>query len=275
MLEYPEVKTLCAQLAASVASKRVAKVLPPSKPHKFCWFNGEPAEYDAKLRSARAVDFNGFGIYAEIGFDNGMKLCVNDGVNVRLINADDAPKAYQLLIVFDDGAALAFTVAMYGGIVLHDGSYDNEYYLKSLAALDPLSDEFAARFRELITSEPQKLSAKAFLATQQRFPGIGNGVVQDILFRASIHPKRKIATLGEQQRETLLKSCVDTLSEMTRLGGRDTEKDLFGASGGYQTLMSKNALECGCPRCGGEVTKEAYLGGSVYYCPVCQPLPAK
>ena len=26
-----------------------------------------------------------------------------------------------------------------------------------------------------------------------------------------------------------------------------------------------------CPACGGAKTKEAYLGGSVYVCPACQP----
>lgn len=39
----------------------------------------------------------------------------------------------------------------------------------------------------------------------------------------------------------------------------------------FRTLMSKNALATGCPICGGAVTKEAYLGGAVYYCPRCQP----
>ena len=55
-------------------------------------------------------------------------------------------------------------------------------------------------------------------------------------------------------------------------GGRDTEKDLLGNAGGYRTLMSRNTLGRGCPVCGQEVVKEAYLGGTVYYCPVCQPL---
>lgn len=43
-------------------------------------------------------------------------------------------------------------------------------------------------------------------------------------------------------------------------------------AGGYATKMSKNTLAHGCPVCGGAITKEAYLGGSVYYCPACQKL---
>lgn len=41
---------------------------------------------------------------------------------------------------------------------------------------------------------------KAFLAAEQRFPGIGNGVLQDILLESGIHPKRKISTLRDLER---------------------------------------------------------------------------
>ena len=65
----------------------------------------------------------------------------------------------------------------------------------------------------------------------------------------------------------LLKS---TLEEMTRRGGRDTEKDLYGALGNYRTILSKNTYHAPCPICGERIQKEAYLGGSIYYCPHCQ-----
>lgn len=123
----------------------------------------------------------------------------------------------------------------------------------------------------ILKSKPT-LSVKAFLATEQRIPGLGNGVLQDILFQAGLHPKRKLTTLSETEKRRLMSSMVMVLKEMTKLGGRDTEKDLFGNNGGYITKMSKNTIKKGCPICGGVTTKEAYLGGSVYYCPVCQPI---
>lgn len=57
---------------------------------------------------------------------------------------------------------------------------------------------------------------------------------------------------------------------MTKLGGRDTEKDLFGNSGRYKTMMSKNNVGIACMACGDIIKKESYLGGSVYYCESCQ-----
>jgi len=124
---------------------------------------------------------------------------------------------------------------------------------------------------QLLAESKPTLSAKAFLATEQRFPGIGNGVLQDILFAAGIHPKRKIAALGAPEQDALLSRIVSVLRDMTEHGGRDTEKDLFGRAGGYRTKLSKNTLASSCPRCGGPLVKEAYMGGAVYYCPTCQP----
>ena len=96
--------------------------------------------------------------------------------------------------------------------------------------------------------------------------------MQDILFRAGIHPKRKLATLGDADAERLFRTLKSVLREMTDRGGRDTEKDLFGKPGGYAVQLSRNTCVEPCPVCGGPIVKEAYLGGAVYYCPGCQPL---
>lgn len=60
------------------------------------------------------------------------------------------------------------------------------------------------------------------------------------------------------------------ISEMAEMGGRDTEKDLYGNNGGYRTMMSKNSAGLPCMDCGGYIKKENYMGGSVYYCENCQ-----
>lgn len=272
MLELPEAITIAKQMNDAVVGKRIYRVLPPTKAHKFCWYAGDPAEYDAAVSGSAIGSAEGFGIFAEMALDNGKRLCFNDGVNARLVNRADAPKNHQLLMEFDDGTALVFTVAMYGGIILHDGAYENEYYVKSRTAVSPFSDRFEPYYRKLMEESKPTLSTKAFLATEQRFPGIGNGALQDILFAAGIHPKRKIGTLNEADRDNLLSRIISVLRDMTEHGGRDTEKDLYGLPGGYRVKLSKNTLDSGCPRCGGQLMKETYLGGTVYYCPLCQPL---
>ena len=214
MLEYPEVTARAEELRAHVTGKRIKSVLPPTKPHKFCWFSGEAADYEKKLAGSTVAGAEGFGIFVELVFDNGQLPCINDGVNMRLVDSGDKIKDWQLFLAFEDGAALVFTVAMYGGIYLHTGEYDDPYYLKSRKALAPGDEGFAAYYRWLLEESKPNLSAKALLATEQRFPGIGNGVAQDILFQAGIHPKRKLGTLTEPDRVRLLESIRSVLAEM-------------------------------------------------------------
>jgi formamidopyrimidine-DNA glycosylase len=108
------------------------------------------------------------------------------------------------------------------------------------------------------------------LATEQRIPGLGNGVLQDILFNAKVHPKRKLKDISDYEINNIYKSIIKTIKDMDTKGGRDTEKNLFGEPGGYKTILSKNTVGKPCTVCGTLIKKEAYMGGSIYYCPECQ-----
>lgn len=137
----------------------------------------------------------------------------------------------------------------------------------------PLSKEFTySYFHRIIENSPKKISAKALLATEQRIPGLGNGVAQDILFLVGIHPKRSIQSLSEEELQKLYDCIQNVLKAMIEEGGRDTEKDFLGEEGKYMTYMSKKTYLSPCPNCGSEIRKAAYLGGTVYYCEQCQPL---
>jgi len=57
--------------------------------------------------------------------------------------------------------------------------------------VSPISDEFTyERFTELLADDATrgKRSVKAFMASRPRISGVGNGYVQDICFRAGLHP---------------------------------------------------------------------------------------
>jgi formamidopyrimidine-DNA glycosylase len=94
--------------------------------------------------------------------------------------------------------------------------------------------------------------------------------LQDILYNARVHPKRRIDTLTSGEGEAIFHSVKTTLEEMTAQGGRDTTKDLFGEPGGYITKLSQATVGKPCPVCGGTIVKQAYMGGSIYFCDGCQ-----
>ena len=273
MLEIPETKTIAEQAEASLIGKTVIKVISATTPHKFTWFSGDPKEYGELLVGKQIKSTFGHGMFVDLNLDSDTHITIGDGVNLRYYHPPEKrPDKYQLLIVIDDNSFLVFTVAMYGMICAYQGVLDNKYHTRSLGSISPLDDRFDKLFFENIFRSVKKdISIKALLATEQRIPGFGNGVLQDILFNSAINPKRKISSISDFEKEELFHNIKYNLQSMTDKGGRDTEKDLFGNAGGYKTILSKNTYKDPCPNCGGAITKEAYLGGSVYYCQICQP----
>lgn len=274
MIELPESYTLSRQAGEVLYGKRISGVINASSPHKFAFYRGDPSDYPALLKGRRIEEVQGHGAFVDLKMEGGVHLLIGDGTHMRYCPPGRSyPDKHQLLVIFDEGDFLVFTVAMYGGIYAFEGELDNPYYRGSITKLSPLDERFdEACFEEMIRTLKKDISVKALLATEQRIPGLGNGVLQDILFNAGMHPKRKVSTLRDLEKCDLLYSIKGTLMEMTQAGGRNTEKDLFGQWGGYPVILSKNTYRSPCPRCGHSLVREAYLGGTVYYCPECQPL---
>ncbi len=274
MIEIPESKVLATQIDDILYGKQIVKVTNATSVHKFTWFHGDPLEYGKILVGRKVESAKGHGMYVDIHLDEDTTITVGDGVNLRYYSPlEPHPKKYQLLLVFDDASFLVFTVAMYGAILAYKGTNDNHYYQGSLNKVSPLSDDFdETYFDNIFKSVKKDISIKALLATEQRIPGLGNGVLQDILFCAGLHPKRKISTISDFEKNDLFHCLKTTLHSITDKGGRDTEKDIYGNWGKYKTILSKNTYKDPCPNCGEEIIKEAYLGGSIYYCTHCQKL---
>lgn len=274
MLEIPESHVISQQITNTLRGKKIERVVANASPHGFAFFNGEPEAYPNLLtghtvESARPVAGQ-IEIYAE-----GMSLLFGDGVNIRYhANGAKIPDKHQLLLCFADSSAMVCSVQMYGGLsAFQTGTNTNPYYLVALEKPSPLSDAFDETYFDALWQDAkQTLSAKAFLATEQRIPGLGNGVLQDILFLSGVHPARSLRTIHDDMRRELFVNIKKTLRQMADMGGRDTEKDLFGNAGGYKTLLSRKTVAFQCPRCGGVIERKAYLGGNVYFCAACQPL---
>ena len=276
MIELPEAVSMARQFNETMQGKKIKGVIAGYSPHKFAWYHGDPADYDARLRGKALGAAVSRGGMVALSADDYLLLFA-DGVALRYHAKDEKrPVKHQLLVEFEGGDALVASVQMYGGMwCFREGEFDSPYYQVACEKSSPLSDEFNGEYFGSLVSSPevQKLSAKAFLATEQRVPGLGNGVLQDILYNAGIHPKRRVETLSVDEIEKLCGSVKSTLGQMAAQGGRDTEKDLFGEPGGYRTKLSRNTLGQPCPQCGGRIVKQAYMGGSVYFCTGCQKFP--
>jgi formamidopyrimidine-DNA glycosylase len=275
MIELPEAVNVAKQINDTISGKKVRSVAAGQTPHKLAWYYGDKSNYQGLMTGKTVGKARACGGMVEIKLDNCIIL-FGEGVGIRFHGINEQrPAKNQLLIEFEDQSAISGVIQMYGGLgCFKEGDLDNTYYKLAKEKPAPLSSGFDMAYFGSIISAPevQKFSLKALLATEQRIPGLGNGILQDILFRARMHPRKKENTLSDEDKKALFKAVEDTLSEMILKGGRDTEMDLFGHPGGYKTVLSKNTVDTPCPVCGTAIKKEAYMGGSVYFCEKCQRL---
>jgi len=139
--------------------------------------------------------------------------------------------------------------------------------------LTPISDEFTyERFEQLLEDyeEKDKKSIKYFMISGPGVLGIGNSYLQDILFRAKIHPKRLVADINDEECRGLHGAIRETMKKAIELGGRYDERDLYNNPGRYIRILDSKAKGNPCPACGTTIEKIQYLGGASYFCPGCQ-----
>ena len=285
MIELPETYVLSEQVNQAITGKVIKNALANAHPHGFAWYTGDPAGYNAFLAGKKVTSSPAPGTGYTCG---GVEIVCEDMLLVISTPikyhepGGKLPKSHQLLIEFEDSSHLSCTVQMWGMMCLYP-MYENGRLKKRICDRcetchkgedpNPMSDAFDKEYFDGLWEKAKpSISAKAFLATEQRIPGLGNGVLQDILFNARIHPKHKLEALSEAKKELMFNSVKSTMTAMKAQGGRDTERDLYGNKGGYKTILSANTLKGPCPICGTALVREAYLGGNIYFCPFCQPL---
>ncbi|MCW5943690.1 MAG: hypothetical protein KIS66_15775 [Fimbriimonadaceae bacterium] len=275
MVELPEASCVAAQLRSVSLGHEIRDVVAGHTPHRWAWFSGDPGDYPQRLVGRSVQEVVGWGGFVVVLLSGGTRLLFGEGTRLRwLPPGRPAPDKHQLWARLGDGSQLVASIQMYGFLQVEDqGEVSSAYALAARDKPSPLTGAFDPGYFASLFPGPggPELSVKALLATEQRIPGFGNGVLQDVLFEARLHPRRLASSLSEDERGRLYRSVRTTLAEMAAAGGRHTEIDLFGQRGGYPTRASARTVGTPCPRCGQPIVKEAYLGGSVYTCPVCQP----
>jgi formamidopyrimidine-DNA glycosylase len=278
MMELPEFHVVGKQIDETLKGKEIERVVANLSPRKWAWFKGDPASYNGRLSGKTINGAVGQDSHIDISIDN---ACLSITPPLRYHeDGKDIPKKHQLLLEFTDGSVASSAIQMWGSYYLYEGDEipadDHPGDMDELRRNDwkpsPLTEDFTKTYFENMVNdeESQKTSVKGMLATKQRIPGVGNGVIQDILWKAGLHPRLPVAELNSEEVDALYRALRDVLRDMTEKGGRDTERDLFWNFGGYKTILSKNTMNDPCPSCGGKIERKSYLGGNVYFCSNCQ-----
>jgi formamidopyrimidine-DNA glycosylase len=276
MIELPEAITLARQISKELRGKKIVSATRGSSPHKFA-FTGEHSDKEfAKIVKGKALGnawANGSLILVDLEPDYVLSLGCG-GERILYHTSDEMlPKKHQLVLSFQDYTYFTVTVSGWGEVrLLEKSDLPNHPHIKK-DAISPLSDAFTLTyFSSLLDSlsEKKHVSAKYFVISEPGIWGVGNGCLQDILYRAKIHPRRQVASLSNKERKTLYTAIKQTLAKMVELGGRDSEYDLYNRRGRYQRILHSEVVGHPCNECGAPIKKIQYLGGAAYFCPSCQ-----
>ena len=279
MIELPEARTIARQIEETLRGKVIASGMRGSSPHKFAFYTGSADEYAEILAGKTLGSAREYGSNIVVRLDPGYGLVLGGGGERILYHpaSEQPPAKHQLLLAFSDGSHLSVSVQGWGAAQLVPWADLATRSHAGRERVSPLGEEFTfdhfqGLWGELAPADPR--SVKYFCISKPGVWGLGNGYLQDILFRAALHPRRRAVSLTTDARRALYDATVAVLREATALGGRDTERDLFSQPGGYKRVMDSTMVGQPCPVCATPIAKIQYLGGACYHCPSCQPLDA-
>ena len=271
MIELPEAVAIARQLGKALKGRRVVSANAGNSLHKWVWYKPSREALGAALpgQTVSGASASGRGIHLE--FTQGLAFVVDDFGGRVLYHAPGAklPRKYHACLELDDASFLTVAIQGWGFIKVEPRTAAG----LPPGAVSPLDRAFTvARLGRLLDGceRREKDSIKTFFINGKSIAGIGNGYLQDILFRARIHPTRKIAAIAADERKALHRAVRETVKEAIKLNGRTTERDIHGNPGRYQPLMDRFAKGKPCPACGTAIEAIKYLGGTCYVCPKCQ-----
>lgn len=274
-IELPEALILARQMNEELKGKIIEDVYLEDYASllKDGFVNLEPNDFGARLikKSINSVKAKGKWIF--VGLTPDMNFLLGEIMGKVLYHScqDTMPDKYHLKLEFADNIFLTVRVSFYGFILaVADDELEKRKYPGKLG-LSPIDDkEFTFQALNDILEESSTKMIKAVLLNQWKIAGIGNGYLQDILFKAKMHPKRKVVDISEDERTHLYCAIKETLGEAIQLGGRETEYDLYNNPGSYKSILGSHIKGKPCPKCGTVIEKLNVLGSSSYVCPSCQ-----
>ncbi len=136
----------------------------------------------------------------------------------------------HLVLHMEDGCSLLFTDPRMFGRILYTRSSTSPAWWATLPP-EILSEGFTFQYMSRFLNRRAKSSMKAVLMMQEAFPGIGNWMADEILWRAQILPDRRPCSLSEPERERLYRVvrevCEDALRVISTDWGTPPDNWLF------------------------------------------------
>jgi len=199
--ELPEIIVLSEQMNNEISGKEIVEVeiLQPKN------LNIPVDEFMEKIVGRRIVSVKPRGKWLSSELSDDFFLLINLGMGGDLLYfepRDDLPEAFKFRMNFSDDSGFTINFWWFGYIHLVEKAKLKEHKMFGELGLSPLDEAFNLEyFRTLLKGRIGRI--KSFLLNQRRVSGIGNVYVQDILFKARLHPNKKIDTMSDNEVKNL------------------------------------------------------------------------
>ena len=152
-------------------------------------------------------------------FSKGLWLGVHLGMTGRLHTQPPnfSPSRHDHLVLRQKAQALVFTdVRQFGRVLFHVGRKQPDWWTRIPPAVTSV-DFTRERVRSFLQRR-RRLAIKAALLVQSAFPGVGNWMADEILWRAHVDPRQHCGTLNPRQIAALWRAarkvCGDALASV-------------------------------------------------------------
>jgi len=279
MPELPEVETVRSGLAPVMEGQTIVMATINRPNLRFAF----PPGFCDRLSGAEILQVRRRAKYLLIGLGTGETLIAHLGMSGRfsIVPPDDDPpedtKAAHDHVEWhlsNDHRILYNDPRRFGFMDLADSAdLDNNKFLTDLGP-EPLGNGFSSAWlAEHFVGKARPV--KTALLDQHVVAGLGNIYVCEALYRARIHPKTLIKSIGPKRRERLLVCIREVIAEAIAAGG-STLRDyaaVDGALGYFQhrfAVYGREGEPCARETCTGTIQRMVQSGRSSFYCSKCQ-----
>ncbi|PIJ47788.1 DNA-formamidopyrimidine glycosylase [Leucobacter sp. OLES1] len=221
-------------------------------------------------------------LLAHLGMSGQMLLRAHDApddAHVRVRLWIEHPEHGELRLDFSD-QRLFGSLAIDGLVATDDGFAAGRGAAEPLIpgqaahiARDPLDPAFDdALFIARLRARP--VAVKRQLLDQALISGVGNIYADEALWRARIHPETAGTRIGAAKAAELLAHVREVFAKALAEGGTSFDAQYVNVNGqaGYfaHSLNAYGRTGEACPRCGGPITRMAFMNRGSHFCPRCQ-----
>ncbi len=174
------------------------------------------------------------------------------------------PGKHDHLVLWQHQYALVFRdIRHFGRVALHSGNDEPGWWSAIAPALTSRAFTPAALAAFLLRRRNAPL--KAVLLMQERFPGVGNWMADEILWRARLHPATRAGALSAEATRLLWREVRSVCRESIRRIDSDWNYPV--------SWLFPHRWRGGgsCPRCRSALLRETIGGRTTCWCPRCQP----